>query len=51
MRIVDFTDSFEKNDEGKNIIHVFFRPLRVQVKGVAVDGLFNPIGAEGGWPA
>ena len=57
IKITEFADNFEKNEKDQNIIHVFFRPIRVKVKGIAVDELYQPIGAGVGgqigqwWPA
>lgn len=57
IKITEFTDSFVKDEQGRNIIHVHFMPQRVKVRGVSVDELHQPIGARVGgqidqwWPA
>lgn len=57
IKVTAFSDSYEKDDHGRNIIHLEFQPVEVRVDGEAVDEFMQPIGKSLGghsgtwWPA
>lgn len=56
IKVNQFYDSFEKDQEERNIITVEFMPLEIMVKGEAVNEGMRPIGSLKGsagyyWPA